>query len=57
MTVICETSNYFELSDDPSDNKYMLLLGALFWEDPDNVVLMEAQVDQPLMTEWTMIWM
>ncbi len=34
--------------------KNILLLGAFFWSDTDNAVLMEAKVDQDWMTDWTM---
>jgi hypothetical protein len=51
---ICEKSVAYEQNSDPSFKKNMLLLGAYFWEDTDNAVLMEAKVDQPWMSEWTM---
>ena len=39
---------------DDSFKKNILLLGAYFWDDTDNAVLMEAKVDQEWMTDWTM---
>jgi len=51
---ICEKSVTYEQENDPSFKKNILLLGAFFWEDTDNAVLMEAKVDQPWMSDWTM---
>jgi len=56
---ICEKSVAYEQNNDPSYKKNILLLGAYFWNgDPnpvtDNAVLMEAKVDQPWMSDWTM---
>jgi len=56
---ICEKSVAYEQNSDPSYKKNILLLGAFFWDnDPnprtDNAVLMEAKVDQPWMSDWTM---
>jgi hypothetical protein len=51
---ICNKSVAYEQNDDPSFKKNMLLLGAYFWEDTDNAVLMEAKVDQDWMTDWTL---
>ncbi len=51
---ICEKSEAYELNDDPAFKKNILLLGAYFWDDTDNAVLMEAKVDQPWMADWTM---
>jgi len=56
---ICEKSVAYEQNHDPSFKKNILLLGAFFWDnDPnprtDNAVLMEAKVDQPWMSDWTM---
>lgn len=51
---ICEKSIAYEQSDDPTFKKNMLLLGAFYWADTDNAVLMEAKVDQPWMSDWTM---
>jgi hypothetical protein len=56
---ICEKSVAYEQNDNPTFKKNILLLGAFFWDnDPnprtDNAVLMEAKVDQPWMSDWTM---
>ncbi len=56
---ICNKSIAYEQNNDPSFKKNILLLGAFFWDnDPnprtDNAVLMEAKVDQPWMSDWTM---
>ncbi len=51
---ICEKSVAYEQNDDPNFKKNILLLGAFFWDDTDNAVLMEAKVDQPWMSDWTM---
>ena len=51
---ICEKSALYEQKDDPSFKKNILLLGAFFWPDTDNAVLMEEKVDQPWMSDWTM---
>jgi Peptidase family C25/Propeptide_C25 len=51
---ICQKSVAFEMTDDPAFKKNILLLGSYFWSDTDNAVLMEAKVDQPWMTDWTM---
>jgi hypothetical protein len=50
---ICEKSVAFELNEDPSYKKNILLLGAFFWSDTDNAVLMEMKVNQFWMTNWT----
>ncbi len=50
---ICEKSVDYEMNDDPSFKKNMLLLGAYFWADTDNAVLMEEKIDQPWMSDWT----
>jgi len=59
---ICEKSVAYEQNNDPAFKKNILLLGAFFWDDDpnprtDNAVLMEAKVDQPWMSDWTMIRM
>ena len=59
VSSICSKSVTYEQNDDPSFKKNILLLGAFFWDnDPnprtDNAVLMEAKVDQPWMSDWTM---
>jgi hypothetical protein len=51
---ICEKSVAYEQNANPSFKKNILLLGAFFWPDTDNAVLMEAKVDQPWMSDWTM---
>ncbi|UCF12497.1 MAG: hypothetical protein JSW06_10760 [Thermoplasmatales archaeon] len=51
---ICEKSVAYEQSDDPTFKKNILLLGAFFWPDTDNAVLMEAKVDQTWMSDWSM---
>lgn len=49
---ICLRSVAFEQNNDPSFKKSILLLGAFFWADTDNAVLMEAKVNQPWMSDW-----
>jgi hypothetical protein len=51
---ICQKSVAYEQNDDPAYKKNILLLGAYFWSDTDNAVLMETKVDQPWMADWTM---
>ena len=51
---ICEKSVTYEQNSDNSFKKNILLLGAYFWPDTDNAVLMEAKVNQDWMTDWTM---
>ncbi len=51
---ICQKSVAYEQNDSDSFKKNILLLGAFFWEDTDNAVLMEAKVDQTWMSDWTM---
>jgi hypothetical protein len=51
---ICEKSIAYEQNTEESFKKNILLLGAFFWSDTDNAVLMEAKVDQEWMTDWTM---
>jgi hypothetical protein len=51
---ICEKSVAYEQNGDDSFKKNILLLGAFFWPDTDNAVLMEAKVNQPWMADWTM---
>jgi hypothetical protein len=50
---ICEKSVAYEQNDDPSFKKNILLLGAYFWADTDNAVLMETKINQPWMVDWT----
>ena len=51
---ICEKTAAYESTDDPAFKKNILLLGAYFWADTDNAVLMEEKVDQDWMSDWTM---
>ncbi len=51
---ICEKSVAYEQNSDPAFKKNILLLGAYFWPDTDNAVLMEAKVNQSWMADWTM---
>jgi len=54
---ICSKSVAFENNGDPAFKKNILLLGAFFWEDTDNAVLMEYKTDSSLhswMADWTM---
>ena len=53
VTSICEKSVAYEQNDDDSFKKNMLLLGAFFWENTDNAVMMEAKIDQTWMSDWT----
>jgi len=53
---ICEKSVAYEQNDDESFKKNILLLGAFFWDDTDNAVLMEYKTNpqyQPWMSDWT----
>lgn len=54
VTSICNKSVAFEQNTDLSYKQNILLLGGYFWADTDNAVLMEAKVDQPWMSDWTM---
>ncbi|MGD8453858.1 MAG: C25 family cysteine peptidase [Phycisphaerae bacterium] len=51
---MCEKAANYEQNEDPGYKQNILLLGAYFWSDTDNAVLMEAKVDQPWMDGWTM---
>jgi hypothetical protein len=54
---ICQKSVAYEQNDDPSFKKNILLLGAFFWSDTDNAVLMEYKTDDTIhawMSDWTM---
>jgi hypothetical protein len=51
---ICNKSVAYEKNNDPAFKKNILLLGAFFWSNTDNAVLMEAKVDQPWMEDWNM---
>jgi len=57
---ICEKSVAYEENNDPSFKENILLLGAFFWPDTDNAVLMEYKTDpdeHPWMEDWTMVKM
>lgn len=54
---ICEKSVAYENNFEPEFKKNILLLGAFFWPDTDNAVLMEYKTNpdlHPWMEEWTM---
>ena len=54
---ICAKTIAYEENNDPSYKKNILLLGAYFWADTDNAVLMEYKTDDsihPWMADWTM---
>jgi Peptidase family C25/Propeptide_C25 len=51
---ICQKSVAYEMNTDPTFKKNMLLLGGYFWADTDNAYMMEAKVDQPWMSDWTL---
>ncbi len=53
---ICEKSVAYEQNNDDSFKKNILLLGAYFWSDTDNAVLMEYKTNPsnyPWMSDWT----
>jgi hypothetical protein len=50
---ICDKSAAYEQNSDPSFKKNILLLGAFFWSDTDNAVLMEEKIDQSWMGSWS----
>ena len=50
---ICDKSASYEQNSNPSFKKNILLLGAFFWPDTDNAVLMEEKIDQPWMSSWS----
>ncbi|MFQ6031906.1 MAG: C25 family cysteine peptidase [Candidatus Zixiibacteriota bacterium] len=50
---ICEKSVAYEQNNDPAFKKNILLLGAFFWPDTDNAVLMELKVEPLWMGDWT----
>jgi hypothetical protein len=53
---ICEKSVAYEQNTDDSFKKNILLLGAFFWDDTDNAVLMEYKTNPanyPWMSDWT----
>ena len=56
---ICQKSIAYEQNNDPGFKKNILLMAGFFWNDDpnprtDNAELMEAKVDQPWMSDWTM---
>ncbi|MCK4365732.1 MAG: hypothetical protein KAW45_06750, partial [Thermoplasmatales archaeon] len=51
---ICQKSVDYEQNDNPAFKNNILLLGAFFWSNTDNAVLMEEKIDQPWMADWTM---
>ncbi len=50
---ICQKSVAYEQNDDPAFKKNILLLGAYFWDDTDNAVLMTRKTNRPWMADWT----
>ncbi len=53
---ICEKSVAYEQNSDPAFKKNILLLGAFFWSDTDNAVLMDYKTNptnNPWMSDWT----
>ena len=53
---ICEKSVAYEQNTDDSFKKNILLLGAYFWSDTDNAVLMDYKTNpsnNPWMSDWT----
>jgi hypothetical protein len=53
---ICEKSVAYEQNSDPAFKKNILLLGAFFWADTDNAVLMDYKTNpsnNPWMSDWT----
>lgn len=53
---ICEKSVAYEQNNDDTFKKNILLLGAFFWSDTDNAVLMEYKTNPsnyPWMSDWT----
>jgi hypothetical protein len=56
VTNICDKSVAYENNNDPSFKQNILLLGAFFWPNTDNAVLMEYKTDPgncPWMADWT----
>jgi hypothetical protein len=53
VSSICSKSVEYEENFDPSYKNNILLLGAFFWSDTDNAVLMEEIADLPWMVDWT----
>lgn len=54
VTYICNKSVFYEQANSASYKENILLLGAYYWSDTDNAVLMEEIASQPWMTNWTM---
>ena len=50
---ICEKSVAYEINQDPTYKKNILVMGSFFWETTDTAVLMEAKLAQPWMADWT----
>jgi len=50
---ICDKSVAYEQNSDVTFKKNILLLGAFFWPDTDNAVLMEEKIDQSWMYSWS----
>jgi hypothetical protein len=53
---ICEKSVAYDQNQDPAFKKNILLLGAFFWSDTDNAVLMDYKTNpdiNPWMADWT----
>lgn len=50
---ICAKSVAFEQNEDLTYKRNILLLGAYYWSDTDNAVLMEEKTDQLWMSSWT----
>ena len=53
VSSICNKSVAYEQNEPAAFKRNMLLLGSFFWEDTDNAELMEAKIDNPVMTDWT----
>jgi hypothetical protein len=43
----------YERTNDPAYKRNMLVMGSYFWADTDTAHLMEAKIDQPWMSDWT----
>jgi len=54
VQAICDKSVAFENNNDHAFKKNILLLGAYFWPNTDNAVLMERKVNETWMSDWTM---
>jgi hypothetical protein len=51
---ICNKSVAYEQNAEVEFKQNILLLGAFFWPNTDNAVLMERKVDEEWMADWTM---